>query len=77
MQEESKNVKEQHEQEKERSPVLQAANSHDFVSRLESQDEKVKYFTGLPTYKCLRAVFDFVFPPPCNDDKFTLTHFQH
>ena len=77
LEKECKNLKGQREQEKERSPILQAAISHDFVSSLEGQDEKVKYYTGLPTYKCLRAVFDFTFPPQShNDDKFTLTHFQ-
>jgi len=63
LEKECKNLKGQREQEKERSSILQAAISHDFVSSLEGQDEKAKYYTGLPTYKCLKAVFDFTFPP--------------
>ena len=69
------NLKQQYEQEKERSSILEAAAaSHDFVKSLQGQDEKVKYYTGLPTYTCLIAVFELVFPPPQTDDRFSLPY---
>ena len=73
---ESQNLKQQYEQEKKRNSILEAAADHDFVKSLQGQDEKVKYYTGLPTYTCLTAVFEFVFPPPQTDDRFSLTHFN-
>ena len=68
-------LQQQYEQEKKRNSFLEvAAASYDFVKSLQGQDEKVKYYTSLPTCACLTAVFELVFPPPQTDDRFSPTH---
>lgn len=39
-------------------------------------DERVKFYTGLPTFKLLKSLFDFVEPPPDTWHATKLTSFQ-
>ena len=43
---------------------------------LMDNDAKVKYYTGLPSYKVLKAVFDFVYPCVKNNSRTVLPLFN-
>lgn len=43
---------------------------------MEKREHAVKFYTGLPNFLTLMAVFDLVCPAVCNSDKHSLTTFQ-